>query len=169
MGRPFRVLSVDGGGIRGIIPALVLADIERRTESRIASLFDLVAGTSTGGIIALGLTKPTGAGRPAYTAAEIAELYSNKGKTIFSNTILHQLSSACGLLDEKYPSAGLEQVLHDYFGEARLRDALTDVFVPAYAIELRTPCDRPPATSKGDLQQTGTPTLPSPQQPSRLT
>ena len=49
MDRPFKVLSIDGGGIRGIIPALVLDEIERRTDKPISSLFDLVAGTSAGG------------------------------------------------------------------------------------------------------------------------
>jgi patatin-like phospholipase/acyl hydrolase len=47
-----KVLSIDGGGIRGLIPAVVLAEIERRTGRRIADLFDLIAGTSTGGILA---------------------------------------------------------------------------------------------------------------------
>jgi len=52
-----KVLSIDGGGIRGIIPAMILAEIERRTGKLTSELFDLVAGTSTGGILALGLTK----------------------------------------------------------------------------------------------------------------
>ena len=47
-----KVLSIDGGGIRGLIPALVLAEIELRTERRIADLVDMIAGTSTGGILA---------------------------------------------------------------------------------------------------------------------
>jgi patatin-like phospholipase/acyl hydrolase len=53
-----KVLSIDGGGIRGIIPAMVLAEIEKRTNKPISELFHLIAGTSTGGIITLGLTKP---------------------------------------------------------------------------------------------------------------
>jgi patatin-like phospholipase/acyl hydrolase len=52
-----RILSVDGGGIRGIVPATVLADLERRAQRPVAELFDLVAGTSTGGLIALALTR----------------------------------------------------------------------------------------------------------------
>ncbi|WP_441293680.1 patatin-like phospholipase family protein [Brasilonema octagenarum] len=54
----YKILSIDGGGIRGIIPALLLAEIERRTQKPIFSLFDLITGTSSGGILALGLTKP---------------------------------------------------------------------------------------------------------------
>ena len=52
-----KILSIDGGGIRGIIPATILAEIERRTQKRIAQVFDLLAGTSTGGILSLGLGK----------------------------------------------------------------------------------------------------------------
>ncbi|MGB6944850.1 MAG: patatin-like phospholipase family protein, partial [Bryobacteraceae bacterium] len=53
-----KILCIDGGGIRGIIPAVVLAEIERRTARPIAHLFNLIAGTSTGGILAIGLTIP---------------------------------------------------------------------------------------------------------------
>ena len=55
---PVRILAIDGGGIRGMIPAIVLAEIERRTGRRAADMFDLIAGTSTGGILACGLTRP---------------------------------------------------------------------------------------------------------------
>ena len=62
-----RILAIDGGGIRGIIPALVLAEIEDRTGRRVADLFDLVAGTSTGGILAAALTRPGDEGGAART------------------------------------------------------------------------------------------------------
>lgn len=139
MDRPFRILSIDGGGIRGIVPALVLDEVERRTGRPISSLFDFIAGTSTGGIITLGMTKPNANGEPEYSAKEIAELYSGRGKRIFSSSILHQLSSAWGLLDEKYPAKEVEKVFDEYFGEARLKDALTNVLVTSFEIELRTP------------------------------
>ena len=61
MSNLLKILSIDGGGIRGIIPAMVLARIEDLTGKPISELFDLIAGTSTGGILALGLTRP-GAG-----------------------------------------------------------------------------------------------------------
>jgi len=72
------ILSIDGGGIRGIIPAIVLAEIERRTGSKIAGLFDLIAGTSTGGILALGLTRPGNDGTPRYSASDLVTLYEGK-------------------------------------------------------------------------------------------
>ena len=60
-----KVLAIDGGGIRGLIPALVLAEIERRTGRRTAEMFDLIAGTSTGGILACALSRRGDDGRPA--------------------------------------------------------------------------------------------------------
>jgi uncharacterized protein len=68
-----KVLSIDGGGIRGILPAMILAEIERRTRKLTSELFDLVAGTSTGGILALGLTKPGQNGKPKYSAKKLIE------------------------------------------------------------------------------------------------
>ena len=59
----FRILAIDGGGSRGILPAIVLADLERRTNRPIIDLFDMIVGTSTGGLIALGLACPGEGGR----------------------------------------------------------------------------------------------------------
>ena len=53
-----RVLSIDGGGMRGIVPAIILAEIEKKTGKPISSLFDVIGGASTGAILALGLTRP---------------------------------------------------------------------------------------------------------------
>ena len=76
--RPFRILSIDGGGICGILPSAVLAELEMRFlgNSSIGGYFDLVAGTSTGGIIALGLAS-------GLTAATIRNFYINHGDRVF--------------------------------------------------------------------------------------
>ena len=85
MAPAFKVLAVDGGGIRGIIPALVLAAIEEQTHRQIFELFDLVAGTSTGGIIALGVTKPGpgGADKAEKTAKTWSSCTSTRVKRSF--------------------------------------------------------------------------------------
>ena len=134
-----RILSIDGGGIRGIIPAMVLAEIERRARQPIAKLFDLIAGTSTGGIIALGLTIPKCPGAPLYSAQRFVELYEHQGARIFSRSLLRALFAVDNLTWKKYSSGGVEQVLEEYFGESRLRDAVTDVLVTSYEIERRFP------------------------------
>ncbi len=133
-----RVLSIDGGGIRGIIPALILAEIEKKTSKPISQLFDLIAGTSTGGILALGLTKPGSEdGKPAYSAAQMIDLYDKEGGKIFSSSVFHKLNSLGNVRDEKYPSSGIEGVLDQYFGQSRLKDTLTDVLITSYEIERR--------------------------------
>ena len=66
-----KILSIDGGGIRGIIPAIILSRIEEKTLKPIAELFDLIAGTSTGGLLALALTKPSPDSIPQYSAKKL--------------------------------------------------------------------------------------------------
>lgn len=134
------VLAIDGGGIRGIIPALVLAEIEQRTGSSIADLFDLIAGTSTGGVLALGLTKPGADGKtPAYRAENLLALYEADGHLIFSRSIWRRLQTIESTLEEKYDTRPLEALLERYFGDTRLGDALVDVLISSYEIERRTP------------------------------
>jgi uncharacterized protein len=134
-----KVLSIDGGGIRGIIPAMVLAEIEARTGKLTSKMFDLVAGTSTGGILALGLTKPGQGGKAQYSAETLIELYETEGGKIFDLGVWHQLQSVGGLAEERYPSKGIEEVAKRYFEDVHLADALTEVLVTAYEIEHRGP------------------------------
>jgi len=129
-----RVLAIDGGGIRGIIPALVLAEIEQRTGRRIAELFDLVAGTSTGGILACALTRADAA-----PAAQLVELYRTEGPKIFRRSLAHRVRSAEGLLEEKHDDAALEDALSRYLGADQLSDATTKVLVTAYDLQAREP------------------------------
>jgi len=136
---PVRILSIDGGGIRGIIPAMVLARLEKLTNRPVAKLFDLVAGTSTGGIIALGLTIPKTPERALYGAQEFAEMYEREGHRIFSRSLFRTLFTQDSLVWKKYSSNGIEAVLNEYFGDSRLRDAVTDVLVTSYEIQRRFP------------------------------
>lgn len=119
----YRILSLDCGGIRGIIPALVLTELERRAGRPTAELFDLIAGTSTGGILALGLTRPGPEGKPAYGAREMVSLYERDGSRIFNRSIWHRVKAIGNLADEEYPSEGITTVLDARFGETMLSDA----------------------------------------------
>jgi uncharacterized protein len=132
-----KVLCIDGGGIRGLIPALVLAEIERRTGRRAAELVDLVAGTSTGGILACGLTRPGPDGRPRYSAKELAGIYVEEGPSIFRRSLLKRIFSVDGWVDERYEDDGLNAALTRYLGDAALSESLTDVLVTAYDISGR--------------------------------
>ena len=80
----YKVLSLDGGGIRGIIPAIILQEIEKRTQKRIWELFDLIAGTSTGGFLAMILTMPhpDNPNTARYSMEEIINMYREDGKNI---------------------------------------------------------------------------------------
>jgi len=133
------VLSIDGGGIRGLIPALILDRIEKALGQPTCFLFDLVAGTSTGGILALALVKPRSEGGvlPAYSAGNLVGLYAERGGEIFSRSLWKGVGSAGGLLDERYPAENLESILKAYFGEMMMEEALTRVLVSAYDIEDR--------------------------------
>jgi predicted acylesterase/phospholipase RssA len=139
MENAIRILAIDGGGIRGLVPAVILGKLERLTRRPTAELFDLMAGTSTGGILALGLARPGPDGRPRYTAEEMAGLYEKEGGRIFRTSWWRKARSLGSLTEERYPSAGIEEVLRQYFGESRLKDARTEVLVPSYEIERRAP------------------------------
>jgi patatin-like phospholipase/acyl hydrolase len=133
------VLAIDGGGIRGMIPAAFLNQLEQQTGHAVSELFDYIAGTSTGGILALGL----GLKRPdqptPYTAAQLMSLYVAQGRNIFSRSFAHAVGALGNLNGPKYPEDGVDDVLQKYFAGMRLRDARTNVLVTAYAIELRCP------------------------------
>jgi len=154
MAEPLRVLSIDGGGIRGLVPALVLEEIERRLKAKgktkpLHAYFDLVAGTSTGGILAAGLTAPhpQDMGRPAATPAELVALYRDQGGDIFDRSFFRSVRKAfanifsgnlSGIVEEKYAHGPLEEKLRRTLGSRRISDALTSVLITAYDIGERT-------------------------------
>jgi patatin-like phospholipase/acyl hydrolase len=139
MSKTVTVLSIDGGGIRGVIPAMILTEIEKLSGKPVSQLFDLIAGTSTGAIISLALTKPKSAEEmtPQFSAKDLVELYEKNGTKIFSKSLLHTIVAAGNLLEEKYTSAGIEAVLKNYFGETKLSQSLIPVIIPAYETERR--------------------------------
>ena len=140
--KTFNVLSIDGGGIRGIIPALVLDSIEQKTGMSTAQNFDLIAGTSTGAILALGLSKNGGGGnQEQYSAEALADIYASRGREIFDRSFWKGVSSVGGLADEKYSHEGLENVLNEYFGDTTLSQThcTTRTLVACYDIGARQP------------------------------
>ena len=98
-----RVLSLDGEGIRGIIPALVVAHLERQMGAPASELFDLIVGTSTGGILALGLSLQDQKGGSLLTAKRMVALYERHGAQIFERSLWRKLRTAGGSLKRPIP------------------------------------------------------------------
>ncbi len=125
-----RILAIDGGGIRGIIPSTILEEIEKRTNKSIFESFDLISGTSTGGILVLGLSK-------GFPAKDITKLYELKGSKIFKRSLMDNIRVLRPFLSPKYSSRGIDEVLNEFFGETRLSESLTTTLVTSYEIEAR--------------------------------
>jgi hypothetical protein len=127
-----KILSIDGGGIRGVFPATVLAELEEHLDQPLHRYFDLIAGTSTGGIIAIGLAL----GVPA---RDIADLYVKKGPEIF----FQERGGVVGGLDRlrasltqwfapKYAPDRLHRELEGVLGALKIGNAQTRLLVPAF-------------------------------------
>jgi len=125
----FQILSLDGGGLKGVFTASLLSFIERTLQIKIADHFDLIAGTSTGGIIALAL----GAG---FTPEEILTFYLSEGPKIFPSkgVIKRMLKGTKHLFIRKYSSETLKIVLQDskYFDDKLLGISLKRLIIPSF-------------------------------------
>ena len=130
-----QVLSIDGGGIRGIIPAAILSEIRKRLGKELWQTFDLIAGTSTGGIIALGLGTACNSGKP-YTPDQLLKLYLQSGSTIFKKSWLTPLRE---LLAPKYSPDGLEYTLAKFFQATEFCTALTPLLISSYDLQRQQP------------------------------
>jgi len=134
-----RILSIDGGGIKGIVPAVVLLHLEKLLQdlsnnpsSRIHDYFDLFSGASTGAIIIAGLLSPDNHNRPKYSSEEILNLYLNNGQIIFNSSLFQEIKSVSGIVNVKYDPEGLESVFEKYFGKSELKDLLKPSLIPVY-------------------------------------
>lgn len=120
----FQILAFDGGGLKGLYAAAILAEIEDQLHVTIADHFDLIAGTSTGGLIALAL----GAGlRPA----EIVDFYEKHGATIFGKP--RRLRRLCR---PKHDADRLESPLVEILGERLLGESTKRLVIPSYSLDL---------------------------------
>ena len=130
--RTFKVLSIDGGGIRGLYSAVLLSALAKRYKTKIVEHFDLICGTSTGGLIALGLAM-------GYSAEEIADFYKAHGSKIFprQNRAIAFFKQMVGT--GKYSNAALRAVLEDLFGSKRIGDAKSLLCIPSYSITAARP------------------------------
>jgi len=135
----YSVLAIDGGGIRGVIPALLLHHLEHQLGASVSSLFDLIVGTSTGALAGLALVKPRpdNPKTPQYTAADLVDFYRDIGPTIFPPPPVS--SVVMNWLRPRYSAAPLENALAALLGDATLRDCIAPIVVTSYDIETRAP------------------------------
>ena len=135
-----KILSIDGGGLRGIIPALYLEELEKQIGKPLYRVFDVIIGTSTGSIISAGICTPkkylSGGGYlNRYDMSDIVSLYQTEAKEIFKRPISYKLSSMFGLSDSKYDGKNLRAVLSKYFSENTIGDMLSNFACVSYDIE----------------------------------
>ncbi|QCK16257.1 patatin-like phospholipase family protein [Mangrovivirga cuniculi] len=137
-----RILSIDGGGIRGIIPGLILARLEEKlqkesgnTDAKLADYFDFMAGTSTGAILVLYYLVPGENGKPKFTANDAVKIYLDRGDEIFDVNIWQAIKSFKGVSDEKYDAKELEKALDDTFKELWLSELIKPCIISSYDIK----------------------------------
>ena len=138
------ILSLDGGGIRDIIPGVVLSYLEKRLQSldnselKIGDYFDFIAGTSTGGILACTYLVKGEDGKAKYSAEEALNLYLQEGNKIFHKDIRTKVKSGFGLLDEKYGDDALQENLKRIFEDLLLSSFIKPCLITAYEITSRS-------------------------------
>lgn len=140
MKNKIRILSLDGGGIRGIISCVILKYIEEQLQSmddpmaKIGNYFDLIAGTSTGGILASILLCPDNNKKAKFSVETALDLYSKRGETIFNVTFWQQITNPFGLFSEKISQSMLEKQLKEVFGDLEIKDFIKPCLITSYDV-----------------------------------
>ncbi|PRQ47917.1 putative galactolipase [Rosa chinensis] len=140
------VLSIDGGGIRGIIPGTILGFLESKLQdldgpsARLADYFDIIAGTSTGGLVTTMLTAPNKDNRPMYEAKDINNFYLEQTPKIFPQksrkNFLTSIQSLVGAVTgPKYDGNYLRTLTTGLLGDLTIKETLTNVIIPTFDIK----------------------------------
>ena len=146
--KKIRILTIDGGGIRGIIPATVAVYIENRIQritknpdARIADYFDFIAGTSTGGILTSTYLCPgtEGEKKYRYTAEDALRFYLEKGNYIFSADLWDKFISLGGIVKARYPHLALEKLLNVTFRQTKISELVKPCLITSYDLEKKCP------------------------------
>ncbi|KAM7507064.1 hypothetical protein LguiA_017517 [Lonicera macranthoides] len=149
-GKMVTVLSIDGGGIRGIIPGTILAFLESKlqeldgADARIADYFDVLTGTRTGGLVTVMLTAPNKDNRPIYAAKDINNFYLEHTPKIFPQKRRNNFfDSVKNLFREitgpKYDGVYLSSLVKELLGDVSIKQTLADVIIPAFDIKRLQP------------------------------
>ncbi|KAF5445119.1 hypothetical protein F2P56_034193 [Juglans regia] len=148
-GNVITVLSIDGGGIRGLIPGTILDFLESEfqkldgEDARIADYFDVIAGTSTGGLVTAMITAPNEKNRPVFAAKDIKDFYLNHCPKIFpqNNFPLFPLTAKIfkALSGPKYDGKYLHNLVREKLGSTRMHQTLTNVVIPTFDLKRLQP------------------------------
>ena len=131
--KTFKILSIDGGGIKGLYSASILASLELKTGKNITDHFDMICGTSTGGLIAIGLAN-------GMSAKSLVDLYLTKGSLIFptsNNRFVRNFQNSYKSLKQiffsnKHSVKPLKRILEDLFGDKTMNDAANLLCIPSF-------------------------------------
>ncbi|XP_035833592.1 patatin-like protein 1 isoform X1 [Helianthus annuus] len=147
-GNLITILSIDGGGIRGIIPGVILQYLESQLqeldgqEVRLADYFDVVSGTSTGGLVTIMLTAPNENNRPMYAAKDIVQFYLDNSPKIFPQVggpFAGFIKLLKTLVGPKYNGKYLKNLVTSLLGTTKLSQTLTNVVIPTFDIKNMQP------------------------------
>ena len=138
------VLSIDGGGMKGIVSAIVLMELEniikKSTGAKkvyLSDYFDLIAGTSTGSILTALLLCPDDNNSPKYTAADALDLYKSKGNIMFQTNLFRKIRTLDGLIGPRYSNKNLAKELKNYFGTVKTAELLKPCLLTSYNMTTR--------------------------------
>lgn len=156
--KKFRILSIDGGGLRGVVPLTILKKVEELTGKPIWESFDLIAGTSTGGLIASAITIPQAMNlkKSKYSLDDIMNVYLNDGKTIFpepKNNFIEKVNDAESFIHPMFDADGIEKVFTKVLGENTLAETLTNIMVSTYDLTTNKPLFFKTRVSKANSKQ----------------
>ncbi|KAI3931970.1 hypothetical protein MKW98_012380 [Papaver atlanticum] len=161
-GKLVTVLSIDGGGVKGVIPGVILAFIEAELqkldgeEVRLADYFDVVAGTSTGGLITAMITAPNSNNRPLYAANEIVPFYLQHSPNVFPNKN-RMLGSTVNLFSTvtgpKYNGHYFRSLVKKLLGNTRISQTLSSIVIPTFDMRLLQPIIFSTSEAKRDVSK----------------
>lgn len=137
--KTLNVLSLDGGGIKGIAPARILQEIEERTGKSCSQLFNIASGTSTGGMIASLIAATDENGKAKFSAKDILEIYLNQGSKIFNKSFLRNIKTGFGIWGAKYSRSFLDKLLKEKLENQKLSQSPIDLFLTTYSIKDQKP------------------------------
>ncbi|XP_076929463.1 patatin-like protein 2 [Bidens hawaiensis] len=147
-GNLITILSIDGGGVRGIIPSVILEFLEHELQildgnnARLAKYFDVITGTSTGGLVTAMLTTPNEEGRPIFAAKDVKSFYLEHCPKIFphdGNPLAPATKVIRALSGPRYDGEHLHRIIQEKLQEKRLHETLTNIVIPTFDIKCLQP------------------------------